>query len=234
MTKVGFIGIYDKLDMILNVAKVLQLVGKNVLIVDATNIQKARYTVPSISPTFKYVTNFEEFDVAVGFESLQEVYNYLGLEEQEEQESTYDILLVDCDSTDSMKKFKIAEADNKYFVTAFDNYSLKRGLEIFNRSEENIELRKILYSKNMLKEENDYLNFLAAGLDITWKTEIIYFPIENGDLTEIMENQRVAKIKFKKLSQSYKDSIEYLATEIARDCNQNRIRKVMKNLERGV
>ena len=233
MEKVGFLGAYDKCDMILNIAKVLQTIGKKVLIIDATTIQKSRYIVPSISPTYKYVTSFEEFDVAVGFENIDEVFDYLGLDDEEIKEE-YDIVLIDCDNKQNRKYFKIDEAETKYFVTAFDNYSIKRGLEIFDEEDRNIHLRKILYSKTMSKEENDYLNFLASKLDIQWEKQNIYFPIENGDLTAVMENQRVSKIKFKKLSGEYKANIEYLVAEIAKDCKQNIIYKVIKNLERGI
>ena len=40
MKKIGFVGAYDKTDIILNIAKILTLFGKNVLVVDNTTIQK--------------------------------------------------------------------------------------------------------------------------------------------------------------------------------------------------
>ena len=40
MKKIGFIGAYDKTDVILSVAKVLTMAGKKVLIMDNTIIQK--------------------------------------------------------------------------------------------------------------------------------------------------------------------------------------------------
>ena len=50
-----------------------------------------------------------------------------------------------------------------YFVTSFDNYSLKKGLEVLHRLKDIVSLTKILFSKEMLKEEDDYLNFLSLG-----------------------------------------------------------------------
>ena len=47
MKKIGFIGVYDKTDMMLNLAKILTAMGKNVLVVDSTLNQKARYVVPN-------------------------------------------------------------------------------------------------------------------------------------------------------------------------------------------
>ena len=86
----------------------------------------------------------------------------------------------------------------------------------------------------MLKEEDDYLNFLASEYKVAWDNEIIYFPIENGDLSVIYENQRVQKIKLKKLSVQYKDGLAYIAEEILGDANETRVRKAIKTIERGV
>ena len=73
MKKIGFIGAYDKTDMILYVAKILTMLEKKVLIMDSTINQKARYVVPAISPAMKYVTDFEDIDIAVGFSSIEDM-----------------------------------------------------------------------------------------------------------------------------------------------------------------
>ena len=86
----------------------------------------------------------------------------------------------------------------------------------------------------MLKEEDDYLNFLSLGCKITWDEERIYFPIENGDLSVITENQRVQKIKFKRLSVQYKDNIGFIVQQILNQRNDSDIRKAIKIIERGV
>ena len=55
MRKIGFIGAYDKTDMLLNIAKILTTMSKKVLIIDSTINQKAKYVVPTINPTISYV-----------------------------------------------------------------------------------------------------------------------------------------------------------------------------------
>ena len=79
-------------------------------------------------------------------------------------------------------------------------YSQKRGLEAFYGLKSTINLTKVMFSKTADKEDDDYLNFLSSGYKIAWTSQRIYFPFENGDLSVIYENQRVAKIKLKKLS----------------------------------
>ena len=232
MKKIGFIGAYDKTDLIVYIAKILTTLNKKVLVVDATVNQKARYIVPTISPATTYVTDFEDIDIAVGFSNLEGIRNYLGI--TEEQGWEYDILLVDTDNIAGFQAFQLEEAQKNYFVTSFDNYSLKKGLETLIELKEPISLTKILFSKEMLKEEDDYLNFLSLGHKVIWNEYRIYFPIENGDLNVIYENQRVAKIKFKKLSVQYKDGLAYLAEEILSDVSESNIRKAIKIIEKGV
>ena len=124
MKKIGFIGVYDKIDLMLYVAKILTVLEKKVLIIDATINQKARYIVPVISPTLKYVTEFEDIDIAVGFENTSEIKEYLGVPQDREME--YDIILIDCDNPAKFESFNINEAQKNYFVTSFDVYSLKK------------------------------------------------------------------------------------------------------------
>ena len=232
MKIIGFIGAYDKTDLILYVAKILTVLEKKVLIIDSTINQKARYIVPAINPTIKYVTDFEDIDIAVGFSCIEDIEKYLGISEGQEME--YDIVLVDTDNLEGFKNFKLETAQKNYFVTSFDNYSLKKGLEVLGQLQTVVSLTKVLFSREMLKEEDDYLNFLSLGYKVVWNEYRIYFPIENGDLSVIYENQRVAKIKFKKLSVQYKDGLAYLAEEILQNVSESNVRKAIKFIEKGV
>ena len=232
MKEIGFIGAYDKKDLMLYIAKILTTLKKKVLVIDATINQKARYIVPVINPTVKYVTEFEGIDIAVGFEDVSDIKKYLGL--SDEQEMEYDIIFVDTDNTKGFNTFKLEEANKNYFVTSFDNYSLKKGLEVISELKNPISLTKILFASEMLKEEDDYLNFLSLGYKVIWNEYRVYFPIENGDLNVIYENHRVAKIKFKKLSVQYKDGLAYLAEEILGNVSESNVRRAIKTIEKGV
>lgn len=230
MKKVGFIGAYDKTDLLVNIAKVLTEMKNKVLIIDTTINQKAKYIVPAINPTVSYITSFEDIDIAVGFNNTEEIKEYIGVT----KELPYDILLIDVDMPQKIEQFQLENAEKNYFVTSFDVYSLKKGLEILSNINTTMELTKILFSKEMLKEEDDYLNFLALGYKVIWNDERIYFSIENGDLSVIYENQRVQKIKFKRLSVQYKDSMGFIVQQILNQSNDSYVRRVIKGIERGV
>ena len=231
MKKISFIGAYDKTDLMINVAKILTECGKKVLVIDTTITQKARYIVPKIESAPAYITEFEEIDVAVGFKNLEQIkqYSYVELG----KELPYDYALIDIDNPFNIPAFEIDGTEKNFFVTSFDAYSLKRGIEILASLPIPLKLIKVLYSKNMLKEENDYLNYLSSGKRVIWETENVYFQLENGDYTVITENQRISKIKFKKLSNQYKENVAYIAALISeKDINEVEIRKVIKKLEK--
>ena len=232
MKKIGFIGAYDKIDLIIYIAKILTVLGKKVLVIDATTNQKARYVIPVINPSRTYVTEYEEIDIAVGFKDIDDIKSYLGI--SEEQEMEYDYIFIDTDNNDGINNYKLEESIKNYFVTSFDAYSLKKGLEALIGLKSVMSLTKILFSKEMSIEEDEYLNFLSLGYKIVWNENKIYFPIENGDLSTIYENQRVAKIRFKNLSVEYKDQLEYISEQILEDVSRTTIRKIIKNIERQI
>ena len=130
MKTIGFVGAYDKTDLLLYIAKIFAVMGKKVLIIDTTILQKAKYIVPVISPAKAYVTSFEDIDIAVGLYSYSAIKNYLGLPEH--AVLNYDYIFIDTDSLEGINSFSIKTVDKKYFVSGFDAYSLKRGLEILS------------------------------------------------------------------------------------------------------
>ena len=232
MRRIGFIGCYDKIDLIIYIAKILVATGKKVIVIDSTINQKAKYIVPVIKPTMSYVTEFEGIDVAVGFHNYNEIKGYLGMPIHAELD--YDIAFIDVDNYEGIESFEISKAEKNYFVTSFDAFSLKKGLEILSGLIEVLKLTKILYSRYATKEEDDYLNYLALGYKVEWEDERIYFPFEVGDQSVIAENQRVAKIKFKKLSVQYKESMMFIAEELLGKSSYSEMKKIFKQLERGV
>ena len=231
MDKIGFVGAYDKTDVILYIAKIISLIGKKVLVIDSTVNQKAKYVVPVINPTKSYITNFEGMDIAVGFNNLQQIQEYLGTEDKK---IDYDIILIDIDSTESIEIYDMKESNKNYFVTSFDLYSLKKGIEIIDGLNETIQLKKVLFSKYATEEEDDYLNFLSLGHKVIWESERIYSPLELGDQSTIIENQMLSKIKIRKLTNQYKKSLLYMAEEIVKPEERGKIRKVFRQLEKEV
>ena len=228
MKKIGFIGVYDKTDLILGIAKILVEAQKKVLVIDATEIQKSRYVVPVINPTKSYITEFEGIDVAVGFETLENVKQYLAIDGEDKFD--YDYMLIDTDDYKGIVGFNLSDAEKLYYITSFDAYSIKKGIEVLGQIEMPLHMMKLFFSKEMLKEEEEYFDYLALGLKVIWNEEKLYFLLENGDRAAITENQRVSRIKFRNLSNEYRENVEYLVHDIEKEIDERKIKTIMKNL----
>ena len=230
MEKVAFIGGYDKADLIIYIAKVLTNLGKKVLVVDSTVMQKTRYIIPTMQNLRQYITTFEKIDIAIGFESLAQIKKYKETEEGVGLE--YDYALIDIDSYKGYYYYGIKTEDKKYFVTTFDLYSLRKGLQVFRKLEAPTEVTKVLFTKEMLAEEDQYLNYLSRGLKVKWNSNILFFPLDTADQNAIYSNQRSGRIQIKGLSSQYIDGILFLAEEISGE-NQGNVKKAVKMIDRN-
>lgn len=214
MKKIGFVGAFDKTNLMMYTAKVLQNMNKKVLVIDGTMLQKMRYVVPTISHAKMYITDFERIDFAVGFQNMEQIMQYLHIDTYSEEDLPYDYILIDVDNRVALKTFYVNNAEKNYFVTGFDMYSLKRGMDIFANLEEQMNLTKILYSNNVTREDEEYLNYISLERKITWDDIVIYCPLLDSDNKIIEENQRVDKIRVKRLSNDYQQAIIYIIQNI--------------------
>lgn len=225
MKSVGFIGGYDKTEFILQIAKVLTLANRSVLVIDASVAQKARYVVPTISKEKSYVTEFEDIDVAIGFENIEDVKKYLG-------SLNYDIVLIDVESFDGIKNFKVEEDYKNCFVTGLDLYSLRKGFEILEAFSEPAKLTKVVFSKDFSKKQNEYLNYLALESKVNWEEDAFQFPIELGNYSIMIENQTISRLKMKKISPAYKSSLMYLMSHVfEQEFSESELKKIIKRMD---
>lgn len=165
-----------------------------------------------------------------GFKSMDEIKNYLGIDGKP---LDYDIALVDIDTPEIATNFDIEKNYKNCFVTAFDLYSLKRGIEVLKVFNKPVKMSKVLFSKNLLKEENEYLDYLSLGSKVVWDSEILSFPIELGNYSVMIENHIISRIKIKKLSDHYKNSLAYFISIIFdEEVTLGEAKKIIKTMER--
>lgn len=229
MKKIVFIGSYDKTDMLIYIAKILTLMGKKVLLVDTTLLKKSRYIVPTMVQEKQYITEYENIDIAIGFDSFEAIEKY-----QQNifgEKTVYDVALLDIDRAIAYQRFGIASEDRHFFVTSFDMYNLKRGIQVLAYIQKKAKVTKVYYTKSMLAEEDEYLNYLAKDYNISWDNQnIIFFPFETADINTIYINQRAGRIQMKGLSNAYVDSIIFLVEDITGE-RTGKVRKAYKILE---
>ena len=230
MKKVGFIGVYDKTNILLSMAKVLTMKYKKPIIIDATIEQKMKYIVPTIHPTEKYITTWENIDVAVGFKRIDEICGYAGIEDLEKE---YDVMLINIDTAKEIEELGFTQNDINYFVTSIDLYSMRKGIEIFSGLKEKINLNRIIFSKEMNSFEEEYINYQVKDYPINWGEKTIFFPLILEDRYEEIDNQIIYKISFKDISQLYKDSLAHLISMTFSDeFSESEVRKIIKALEK--
>ena len=225
MKKVGFIGGYDKSNFLIYLAKSITLLNYRVLVVDTTIVKKIKYIVPTINLTKTYMTNFENIDFAIGYKNIEELEEFIG----EKLELKYDYVLVDIDRNEMIENFDIDLNETNYFVTGFDTYSLKRGMTIFQGLNETVNLTKILFVYERSKENESYLNYISMQHNIRWNDYTLYFNIYLEDIKAIEENQRTEIIKFKRLSDNFKDSISFVVQDIIKNEKIGNIKRTMKD-----
>ena len=230
MEKINFIGAYDKTDSIMYIAKILTEMKKKVIIVDATITQKTKYVIPTIDSRSEYIANYANIDFAIGFTNYNDIKTYLGMPQS--AAFTYDYMLIDIDNSDLLNNFDVYSSKKNYFVTSFDLYALKKGLEVLKRLSLPVEIIKVYFSNLMSQSEDDYFNYIATGCRVKWNQDKIYFPLLNEDLDVIKENQRLSKIRFKGLSNEYKTSLMEWTQDICGDSNG--VKKACRQIERGV
>ena len=230
MEKINFIGAYDKTDSIMYIAKILTEMKKKVIIVDATITQKTKYVIPTVENKNEYITNYSNIDFAIGFTNYNDIKTYLGMPQS--AAFTYDYMLIDIDNSDLLNNFDVYSSKKTYFVTSFDLYALKKGVEVLKRLSLPVEITKVYFSNLMSQSEDDYFNYIATGCRVKWNQDKIYFPLLNEDLDVIKENQRLSKIRFKGLSNEYKTSLMEWTQDICGDSNG--VKKACRQIERGV
>ena len=242
MKKVVFIGAFDKSNFIIYTAKLLEMSKYKILIVDATSSQKLKYIVPSINPTKAYITSFENMDFAVGFESWGEIERYLGIQfdtndeniddKDEDQENAkdnlYDYVLIDVDEANKIEAFGLKDEAKNYFVTSFDMYSLRKGIDALQAFDNGDKITKILFSYESYKEDEEYLNHLSVEYNIEWNEYTIYFQILGDNNKVFEENQKLEKIRYKRLGINYKESLAYVVQDIDKKINIGNIKRLMK------
>ena len=146
-----------------------------------------------------------------------------------ENKDLYDYVLIEVDNNEKIENFEIQKAEKNYFVTTFDMYSLKKGMNIFQNLKEPITLTKILFSYQSSKVEEEYLNFISMPYKINWNEYNLYFKILGEDNRVFEDNQRIEKIKFRRLSPDFKSTLSYVVQDINKSESIMKIKKAMKD-----
>ena len=227
MEQIGFIGFYDKKDILLNIGKIFSYLGKKTLVVDATMMQRMRYIVPKVSAnnSITYVSEYQGTDVAVGFMNLGQIAQYLGA-----NQLNYDFVIIDSDNIQTMYSFMIPNMKKIFYVTSYDKFEVEKSKELFANINRPMILTKVAISSNLNADES---NFLVHTLENNYikfdKDKEVLFEDSDKNRAVILQSQLVNEISFKKFTNTYKDSLEYITALISEgDIQQSEIRSIIR------
>lgn len=227
MEQIGFIGFYDKKDILLNISKIYSCIGKRTLVVDATMMQRMRYIVPNVSAnhSITYVSEYEGTDVAVGFMNLGQIAQYLGT-----NQLNYDFIIIDSDNIQTMYSFMIPSMKKIFYVTSYDKFEVEKSKELFENINKPLQLTKVIISSNLNANEDKYLVHTLENNLIKFDRKVeVLFEDTDRNRAATLQSQLVQNISFKNYTSTYKDSLEYLAALIAEDMiSQSEIKSVIK------
>ncbi|KEO82783.1 hypothetical protein [Tumebacillus flagellatus] len=233
MKKMLFAGACDKSDLLLYIGRVLALADQKVLLVDATREQVYQDSVPKIDAEYR-VTEFEGFDVANGFASYEDLQSYM--DGEQEKLDAYDCLLIDTDRPDAVASW--GDIAHHALVTTYEKRTIRSNQDLieafFSARDDDSE---VLFQKVILREvesqiNEEYVESTISEYPIRWSDPSYPVFFDDVDYAVKIENQFNERLVMKRLSKSYKQSIQELALLIS-GLPDSDIKKAFKLAERS-
>ncbi|CCZ56299.1 predicted protein [Clostridium sp. CAG:1219] len=228
MQVIGLMGYVDKYDFTINLAKAINIVGKSVLVIDATLDKKIKYVIPSMSVEKAYVTQYNNIDFAVGFESIHEIENYMS--ERGINIGLYDYAIIDIDSPKAYEFFRARGFDKLYFfvdstvLSVEKNKEIANSFKIFNNaSEQKIKMTRVLYKTYMSRASEKYFSDSLTEYGIEWNENFYEIPNEDQDKMANMDSQLSGIIDIRKHTKYFVNAIADMTAEIVENINARQV-----------
>lgn len=233
MKVIGLLGYSEKVDLITSLSKTIQLMGKTVLVIDATADKKYKYIIPSLDIIEKaYVTQFDNVDYAVGFDSMNDVENYMI--QQKINIGLYDYILIDIDNPKTYEFFRSKVFSKIFLVMDTSMLGYKKNLEIINSlkvysvDENDAKVSKILYRGYMTRTSERYIESKLNAIECNWDDREYEIVESEQDRMMYLDFQISGFIQMRKHSSMFITSIIDIVTQIIEDTNASEIKKAIK------
>lgn len=231
MPVIGLIGYVDKYDFAINLAKTINIMNKSVLVVDATLDRKLKYIVPALNNIGKaYVTQYNNIDFAVGFDSMHDVENYMC--DQGINIGLYDYIIIDMDSPRSYEFFRTRGIDKMYFFITTSVLSVAKDREIIKAirvyNQDEIKMTKVLHKSFISRAAEDYFESQISDYNVNWQEPTYEIPDDEIDRQVNTDSQFSGIINIKKHSKIYISTIADMTAEIVDDVTSKEVIKEIK------
>ena len=235
---IGLVGYTNKTEFIINLAKVLTIAGKSVLVIDGTVEERLRYSIPAFNDSEKeYLVHFDSADYALGFRSIESIKEYIC--KKTSNADSYDIILIDIDNVSSYKDFRQENFTRTFFFMEYLNISITKNEELLKviASYEPVD-RKPIPTRVIFRQ------YVTRASEKYFENKILSYPIEwNEAAYELayMDQDRIADIEFEQSgyidmnrhTRQYTNLVADIASEIIGDLQPADIKKMVKMYTRG-
>lgn len=230
---IGLIGYVNKSDFAINLAKVLAIMDKKVLVIDGTVEKRLKYTLPIIEKDKKaYITNFDEVDYALGFNSLDEIKKYLCNDTIHVED--YNIILIDIDNVPYLSKFEVSNLNMTYLFFEYSNISIQKNIEIIKElldlrpADKEFPITKVLFRDYITRVSEIYYETKLEDLNIKWSTEPYEMSYEDQDRIVDIESQQAGYTEVNKHTKYFQNIIINMVNDIIGDTSAGEIKKAIK------
>ena len=232
MQVIGMYGYVDKYDFVIATARALNIMGKSVLVIDATSDKKYKCIVPTIDNSSEYVTRYADIDFAVGFNSYDSLEKYLS--EKNIDLKLYNYVLIDIEDANTYTKFKDLQVDKSYMYIDTNVISVTKNDELVHKMrEENpdkeLVFSKILYRAYLSRAATNYLEEKINNYAVKWTDEAYDISTDEQDMMVNIDSQFSGLIDLRKHTKTY---ILYLCEYISRILGDVSSKEVLKEIKR--
>lgn len=233
MKVIGLLGYIEKVDLMTSLAKTIQLMGKAVLVVDATSDQKYKYVIPALDVVEKaYVTQFDSVDYAVGFESLNDVENYLT--QQKINIGLYDYIFIDIDNPKTYEFFRSRAFNKTYLIMDTSMLGYKKNLEIINSlkiysvDEQESKITRILYRGYMTRASEKYLEQKFNAIECKWDEREYEIVESEQDIMLYLDFQISGITQIRRHSKMFRSTMTDMVVQIMEEVNASEVNKAIR------
>lgn len=233
MKVIGLLGYKEKVDLVTSLAKTIQMMGKAVLVIDATADQKYKYVIPTLDVIEKaYVTQFDSVDYAVGFESMNDVENYMT--KQKINIGLYDYVFIDIDNSNTYEFFRSRTFNKIYLIMDTSMLGYKKNLEILNSikiysvDEVEAKITRILYRGYMTRTSEKFLEMKFKAIEANWDEREYEIVESEQDMMLYLDFQISGFIQIRKHSRMFRASVTDMVVQIMEEVTPSEVKRAIR------
>lgn len=235
---IGLVGYVNKTELVINLAKVLSITGKSVLVIDGTAEERLRYSIPAFNNSAKeYLVHFDTVDYALGFRSIESIKEYICAKTS--NADSYDVILIDIDNVGAYDDFRQENFTRTFFFIEYLNISLAKNDELlqaitkYEAIDKKPVLTRVIFRQYVTRASEKYFEDKIMKYPVDWNENSYELPYMDQDKIADIEFEQSGYIDINRHTKQFINMVTDMAADIIGDLQANEIRKMVKMYTRG-